>query len=714
MLSHIKIIPVFRNKISGGSGYYKLEIAVLINFCLFIFTNNLFAQYEPDYKTQVISKIEIIARPFRDSILLRWAPDNSLLWEDANKSGYLLERVTLMREGRLLVSPERKLLTPSPLLPLPLFEWERAVKRNKYAAIAGQSLYGETFELKNNDAFSVITKIKERDTRFSFALFAADQSSEVAKLSGLWYTDKDVKNDEKYLYRIYVADNKVRADTGFVYTGPSEYQPLPRPIDLRVEFADRKADLTWNYRYFKNIYIAYILERSEDGTTFIPVSPDPLVNLTSSESTDPELFFKTDSLPENNRLYHYRVKGINSFGEISDPSDTVSGSGHPAISFTPYITENYSTENNRITLQWEFPSDKNHEIIGFKLARSLNPGTGFMYIEDKIKPESREYTDTNPLLTNYYIISAINSFGDEVRSSPVLVQLTDSIAPQPPVQLTGMVDSTGKVTLCWKSNSEEDIFGYRIYRSNYAMEEFSQITSAPVRDTCFSDEISVKTLTKSVFYRLMAIDQKQNHSDFSEPLELRRPDKIPPVSAVFTAARSSQDGVYLEWINSTSPDVKSHFLYRNLPYKDEWMLIAVFDSTETSFIDKEADSISYSSYTIIAADFDNNESKPATPVKGKKIDNGIRQGIKEVFTSVDSEKGTVKLAWKMPGGSVYRYLVYRSKGDNEMTLYKSIAGTENTFTDNELQINSRYLYSIKVVYADGSQSVFTKPVIIDY
>ncbi len=539
----------------------------------------------------------------------------------------------------------------------------------------------------------------------------------MAKLSGLWYTDTDVKNNERYLYKVFIANSKVIADTGYIYTGISEYEPLPKPLDLKAVFADLKVDLSWNHLYFKNIYNAYILERSDDGgKIFNSVSKEPLINLSPTGKEDSDLFFKTDSIPENSKIYYYRVKGLSSFGETSEPSDVLSGAGHIAISFTPYITENFSVDNSNIVLNWEYPSDKNVEISGFKLARSSNPKTGFKYIADKISVEKREYTDEKPLLTNYYIISAFNRFGEEVRSMPVLIQLIDSIPPIPPVNLNGFIDTTGRVTLCWRSNKEEDIFGYRVYRSNYAGEEASQITFAPVSDTCFADNISLKTLTKSVFYRVMSIDQRQNHSKFSEPIELKRPDKIPPVQPLFKTSISSPEGVFLEWINSTSTYVKIHQLYRSLPGSTEWKLVGAFAISDyiTSFTDKKADSVNYCSYTLIAKDFDNNESLPANPVSGKKIDTGVRVGIQKIFTDINREKGIVQLAWKKPEGNIYRYLIYRAKGEKEMTLFKSIVGSEVVFTDNDVQTNTRYQYSIKVVFADGSQSVFSKQTTVDF
>jgi uncharacterized protein len=663
------------------------------------------------------SKVELVARPLKDSIMLRWAANNSSLWEEANKKGYTIERVTILRDGKLLPAPEHKILTPSPRVPLPLSQWESAVKHNKYAAIAAQALYGVTFDVKNKtstDIYSVVTRVRERDSRFSFALFAADQSSEVAKLSGLWYTDKAVNPNEKYLYRVFITGTK--ADTGIVYTGTDEFQPLPKPLDLKAEFGDRIVNLNWNHMYFERIYTAYILERSDNGKTFRPLTDEPIVNLIPSGQPDPKTFFKTDSMPENNKKYYYRVKGINAFGEISEPSEVVSGEGHKSITFTPYITENHTIDNQKVYLQWEFPQEKNIEIIGFKMARSMNPKLDFRYIAENIPVEKREFIDPRPTYNNYYIISAYNKYGEEVRSFPVLVQLVDSVPPAQPIDLTGKIDTAGIVKLCWKANKDEDIYGYRIYRANYGSEEYTQLTISPIPDTCFTDTINLNTLTKTVFYKIMSVDLRQNHSIFSKPLELKRPDVVPPVSPVFVSSISAPEGVNLEWVNSTSSDVKDHMLYRSIPHSKDWKLIAVFNVKDsvTHYLDKEADSTTYCAYTLIAKDESNLESKPADPVKGKKIDTKIRPAIDKVFVNINREKGNIQISWKKPAGNVYRFQIYRAEGEHPMTLYTSIAGDIVTFTDEKVQPNSVYQYSIKIVFTDGSQSTFSAKTIVQY
>src|SRR5690554_4937478 len=70
------------------------------------------------------SAVFLLVRALPDSIMLRWAPDNYRLWMIGNKYGYKVTRTCLIRDGVVVGNPVTELLTPMPLRPMPLLEWE--------------------------------------------------------------------------------------------------------------------------------------------------------------------------------------------------------------------------------------------------------------------------------------------------------------------------------------------------------------------------------------------------------------------------------------------------------------------------------------------------------------------------------------------------------------------------------------------------------------
>jgi len=117
----------------------------------------------------------------------------------------------------------------------------------------------------------------------------------------------------------------------------------------------------------------------------------------------------------------------------------------------------------------------------------------------------------------------------------VLVQPVDSIPPTSPTNVVGQIDSLGLVTLKWAANTEKDMLGYRVYRGNNRKEEYSQITVSPHQDTVYYDSVGVKNLNSTVYYQIIAVDQRFNMSKPSEILAVKKPDYIPPTQPVFSA-----------------------------------------------------------------------------------------------------------------------------------------------------------------------------------
>lgn len=92
------------------------------------------------------TSVQLISRSLPDKVRLRWAVDEPNGWKTANELGFMVERSTISRNGEAVVPIERKLLTPSPLKPKPLEEWETLANQDQNAAILAQALYGQTFE----------------------------------------------------------------------------------------------------------------------------------------------------------------------------------------------------------------------------------------------------------------------------------------------------------------------------------------------------------------------------------------------------------------------------------------------------------------------------------------------------------------------------------------------------------------------------------------
>ena len=647
---------------------------------------------------QAQENVKLLAHPCAsDSILLRWAPTGKELWKLGNQYGYVVERYTILRKGELTEDKAPVLLTPTPLKPASMEVWE-PYEDEKYAAIAAQCIFGES-EVPILFPTDIAKRYREEQNRFAFALYAADQSILAAQLSGLYLADKNALSDEKYLYTVHIAlPDSIPTDTAFVFTGLSEYRPLPRPIDLTAQWENRRVQLSWNILYLNHIYNSYIVEKSTDGKQYFPISDNASIQI-ADEGVDPQYAYRTDSLPDNRNLWYYRVRGINAFGETGPPSDSIVGRGYLPITQAPVIIDKEVIDNRKVRLAWSYPEEMNEHISGFRLYHSPKPTGSKEKIYESKSPLEREFTDPHPGLTNYYTLSVFNEETEKFSAHIQYAALIDSIPPHPPRGLAGAIDSTGVVRLRWNQNTDSDINGYRVYRSNRPDFEFLLLSPQMITDTLFVDSININTLTKEVYYRLRAEDLRLNQSDFSEILELKRPDIIPPVAPKIQQIVQQKNGLQITCLNSSSADVVRHHLYRRTAVDTVFQHLSSVEKSsgiQSIFTDNSVEAGEIYIYQVQAEDDSGLFSEFSPPVQ-KKAPGEITE---QIVLKKKEEADRVVLTWTIKSKKkVERVQIYKATNNESMKLFDN--STEDSYTDYEIGNEKTYRYRIKVMYDDG-------------
>lgn len=659
-----------------------------------------------------LDPIQVIARPSADSIALRWAPMTKEHWMNAIRYGYTVERFTIVRNGKVASQNERKTLVAS-FKPLPEADWERFTK-NKYAMIAAQAVYGEAFEMniQQSDVMQIVNKSKENEQRFSIVLFCADMSPAVARALGMYWADRAIEKNVKYLYRIQIV---TPADTlrGSVFVDTSQKYELPAVAGLTAEVKGNVATLRWNQLDYSGKYTTYVVERSEDERTFAQVIDLPGVTL-SKKGAESKYQYAVDSLPSISTAYSYRIRGITPFGEHGPASNVVKVKGNKTVSANVFITSALSTDNKSVDLQWEFPQVENDALAGFEVIRSVTSSGPYKAVHATLlAPTTRTFKDTNPQQSNYYKLKAKVLDGSEIVSMPYLALLVDSVPPVLPAGLRGKVDEFGKVTISWKPNPDADVLGYRVYRAYYASEEFALMTGDPVRDTVFTDKVELKSLNDKVHYRIMAIDRSQNHSGLSNILTLALPDKVPPMSPVWLPVKSTREGAVLSWAPSGSIDVVSYEVFRKGD-QGQWIRVSAIPAgTDTvySYTDKSMRNNATQYYTLVAVDEAGLESPPAPAVTGFKLPS-LKPEVAMKTPNVDRVNKRIVLSWTYEEQNVSSYRIYRKMNDGAVLLYKTV--TDKQFVDSGLSPGAQYSYQVMAVFADQAKSQMSKTLNISF
>ena len=115
--------------------------------------------------------------------------------------------------------------------------------------------------------------------------------------------------------------------------------------------------------------------------------------------------------------------------------------------------------------------------------------------------------------------------------------------PEPPKDLSYEIDSTGKVNIKWALGEDEDLLGYHVYFTNNKRHYLHNVSHTVLQDTVFRDTFDLQSLTETGYYKVTALDFNYNVSEFSEWLEVIKPDIVPPSAPIITNHESFEDGI---------------------------------------------------------------------------------------------------------------------------------------------------------------------------
>lgn len=648
----------------------------------------------------------------KNEIKLRWSPGNTRAWSDGIKYGYTVKRYTVMIDNRWQETPGETIFVEN-LKPRALADWEEYANKSDYAAVIAQAFYGEDFELSasgNNDIGSIINQANELEQRFSTSVFMAEYDYKAAVLAGWAWTDNTVKENERYLYRIYLnRPESLQGDTAAVYIGLEDKKELPKPIGLNALFGDKSVMLSWNYTLLSDTYHSYHIERKKEGGTFKKITDLPV---TALDGEMKEVFY-TDSLANNETFYTYRITGLTGFDETGPYSGEVSGKGEKALSCIPYIYSGDFTDKDRAKIYWEFECEDNSQIEKFSLSASKDIDGEYQSLLDNIPLDKRELEFPLTEVRSYVKLQVKVNDGRKTESFPFLLRQVDSIPPAVPTGLKVEIDSAGVVCLSWGANQEPDLLGYRILRSFTENEEKSSITPEFITQNHYADTLSLDLGNSYVYYSLTAIDERYNESEPCMPVKAAKPNNKTPDELVITGYKLLSDNkVAIEWITDPGhPDI-SYKLFRT-GFDNPGYTRTVFsgDFNTTSYTDEVPASGRYR-YSLVATAVNGKKSFSPQPLEVDITADAIPEGVAGFTSYADINKGYIELSWKKhEKAKLYR--IYKAAENEKTALWKELESIQTRITDEIVSPGNHYSYTILYITDEGRMSK-AKTIVVDY
>jgi hypothetical protein len=705
----------------------KFQIhVILILFFIINISSTLFAQ---NSKTPVVSKIALMARNGNDSIVLRWLTDDKKVFKNGLQNGYSIFRAENNgnKYGKFNKVADVKLWDKA--------KWDKTlasytdtnVQAYKYLKMG----YAFTIERAKNVPKEITSiddiklAIAQNDLMLLFATMASCMDAQSADAMGLRWVDKNITPGSKYKYRIEaISVPEKKENEGTEIEAVAESPKLN--ATAKVWPIEGETNILVKWAFPEEPFIGYSMERSDDGgKTFKKINRDLLLIDNTSNEKDSLFGALADSSVKMYVPYVYRAIGHSLFAEemVIGTCKAMARDRTPVTCI--FVPSPDATTAKNAVIKWELTCNPGSDLKGFWVAKDSSVEGKFKTIitPNLLSPATTQFIDynLNNNSDNFYRILTVDTAGNVFYSNAVYLLRIDTVPPAAPVWAVGKSDSIGIITLKLNANKDKDFFGFRIAKANQADHDFSTIYETFSKDTnyivnkadtIFHDTVTLKTLTKHIYYRAYALDRNYNVSESSKIIEIKRPDIIPPVAPVLKAVTPTDSCLILTIIPSSSEDAVRMSLYRRAEEDTSFQYMGRMNPKDSIFYDKNLIPEKMYYYTLTASDTDNNTSEFCFAQKAKTYDSGVRKGVENVKAEYDKDSKEIIVSWtyekdEKKDEEIY-FQVYCATGASALERCSTLPFNDGIFMyKNPNPIGKGpYKYAIKVVTSKGAESEF--------
>ena len=168
--------------------------------------------------------------------------------------------------------------------------------------------------------------------------------------------------------------------------------------------------------------------------------------------------------------------------------------------------------NAKVLLNWN--NNTEDDLAGYNIYRSTTSGGGYTKVNTSLQTSS-DYNDTGVTndTTYYYVVTAVDTSSNESGYSIQVSATPSSVIP--PAAPRGLFATSGnaKVLLDWINNTEGDLLGYNIYRSETSGSGYTKINTSLRTSSDYND--TGVTNGTIYYYVVTAVNTALNESGYS-------------------------------------------------------------------------------------------------------------------------------------------------------------------------------------------------------
>ncbi len=479
------------------------------------------------------------------------------------------------------------------------------------------------------------------------------------KSSQIVFTDNINTLSDTFSYEVFAFDS---------CGNTSKTAQTHRAIQLNGKALDDSSLLSWSpYEGFNIKY--YTIQTRKKNTNWV----DTYTGISSSTTT----YIAPGSC---NDSFYYRIKAIENGGTnaivYSDsvmvmPYDTISPSRDSIISASVTDGSHISLIFNKVTAP---------DVIGYNVYRSKNNGV-FAKVGTISRPKNSPITFTDNINT------LTDTFSYEVYAFDSCGNTSKTTQMHRAIQLNGKALDDSSY-LSWSAYKGFNIKNYTVQTRTKKTTWADTYTGVLPSTTTF---IAPGSCNDTFYYRVAAIENGgTNATVYSDSIAIVPFDTIRPAKPAITYVTVlSSKSIQVNWIKTTSNDVKNYNLYR------DGVKIASLGNV-TTYTDTGLNTSNSYCYAVEAQDSCAGNLSGLSPSHCSVALN----------TSIKGCEKSIYLSWNKYSGwaTVKKYEIYRTVNGGTESLLTSLTAGTTTFKDSLLNYHSKYCYRI-LAYDNSTANV---------
>jgi hypothetical protein len=344
--------------------------------------------------------------------------------------------------------------------------------------------------------------------------------------------DRNAPANEMLTYRVFAVDAFGRRSTGTsIRIFFPDFHALEPPHPLTATGAPGKIVVSWPAQQKPNL-AGYIVERA-----FLYAGPYEAL---AAQALPPNTTQYEDSTVRGGTAYYYRVRAVNSRGDLGNPSSAAMAQSQNPGSLPKIEGLTVDSGQTRVRLRWkpvEFP------IAGYFVERRAT--TGAAGVENWVRQNA--LVTPEPLYDDFLGLSSaatleyrVHAVGFDNAEGPpsvtVQVVLADRTLPGTP-SITGASGANGKTVLDF-APADEKAAQFLVLRSGRA-DDLGLVIGDPLQASARQFTDLYVSAGERYWYRLVAVDKNGNRSDPTRPVAIRVGSPQLPAPSAPTAQLAS-------------------------------------------------------------------------------------------------------------------------------------------------------------------------------